>query len=62
MKVSEFIKHSNGCINPDKLGEVLDQMAEDIKWLKNNIDHPFPFLLIQPKEREWEKDIYGKSI
>jgi len=56
MKPSEIIKLCSGRENIDWIiGLVLDQMAEDIKYLKQQVNNPFPFMSEPPKEREWEK-------
>jgi hypothetical protein len=51
MKISEYIKDSRSeTLNLDKLGEVLDQMAEDIEDIKNHL------LVWLFTKREWEKE------
>lgn len=37
--------------------EILDQMAEDIKYLKDNMNNPFPYCIPKPIKREWEKEV-----
>lgn len=38
-----------------KLLKIIDEFAEDIKYLKSQVNNPFPFCTPPPKVREWEK-------
>ena len=59
MKPSEIINNaimSHGGAEGRKIEKlILDEMAEDIKYLKGQVNNPFPFMCEKPKEREWEK-------
>ena len=42
-------------VNMEGLAKVIDQMAEDIKYLKDNLNNPFPYCIEKPIKREWEE-------
>ncbi len=57
MKPSEIILSkvaSTTYLYDKQVAKILDEMAEDIKYLKSQVNNPFPFMTPPPKEREWE--------
>lgn len=59
MKPSEILDQcllsDNDVARKLKLNQILNEMAEDIKYLKDKTDCPFPIMFPKSIVREWEK-------
>jgi hypothetical protein len=58
MKPSDLIRNNNYMLEMDtetQVLEIIDAFAEDIEYLKKNLNHPFPYCIEKPIKREWEK-------